>query len=154
MPNRSIEKIIVHCSVSDFGNASLIDVWHKERGWDGIGYHCVITNGHLTEYRRPYRETHDGIVQDGRSIDTAGAHCRGYNHNSIGLVLIGRHHFTPKQLLVTLPEELFRLCFKYDIDPKNIHRHSDFNENKTCPNIPDDAWEVIIEMVKAKLEGK
>ena len=44
-PVREIKKVIIHCSDSDFGTASVIDGWHKERGWDGIGYHYVITNG-------------------------------------------------------------------------------------------------------------
>ena len=42
---REIKKIIIHCSDSEFGDAALIDKWHKERGWTGIGYHYVILNG-------------------------------------------------------------------------------------------------------------
>ena len=42
---REISKIILHCSDSEWGSASVIDQWHKERGWTEIGYHYVITNG-------------------------------------------------------------------------------------------------------------
>lgn len=76
---RPIDTIIVHCSatppsMSDVG-AEEIDRWHKERGWDGIGYHVVI--------RR------DGKREDGRPLEKPGAHARGHNANSIGVCLIG-----------------------------------------------------------------
>ena len=37
-----LTNIIIHCSDSDFGDAQTIDLWHKQRGWKGIGYHYVI----------------------------------------------------------------------------------------------------------------
>lgn len=40
-----IDKIIINCSDSDWGDAEVIDEWHRERGWDGIGYHYIICNG-------------------------------------------------------------------------------------------------------------
>ena len=43
---RKIKNIIIHCSVSDFGDAELIRSWHvDERGWRDIGYNGVILNG-------------------------------------------------------------------------------------------------------------
>lgn len=75
---RSIELLVVHCSATrpdlDIG-AREIDTWHRNRGWDGIGYHDVI--------RR------DGTVEDGRPLKSPGAHARGHNANSIGVCLIG-----------------------------------------------------------------
>lgn len=49
--------------------------WHKAQGWSDIGYHYVI--------RR------DGTLETGRPLDQAGAHVQGYNHNSIGICLVG-----------------------------------------------------------------
>jgi len=40
------KKVIIHCSDSSFGNAVLIDKWHRQRGFDNIGYHFVILNSH------------------------------------------------------------------------------------------------------------
>ena len=37
--------IIVHHSDSDYGSAAIIDKWHRERGFDELGYHFVIGNG-------------------------------------------------------------------------------------------------------------
>lgn len=75
---RGIKKIIVHCaatpSAMDIG-AEEIDVWHKQRGFDEIGYHYVI--------RRC------GKLEKGRDIAKAGAHCRGHNFSSIGVCLVG-----------------------------------------------------------------
>ena len=131
---REIDKIIVHCSDSDFGDMELIDQWHKERGWDGVGYHFVITNG-VIWHRSPYLSEHDGLVQTGRDIEKPGAHCRGQNKDSIGICLIGKHHFTAKQLYVALPIILHYYMREYGIDEKQIFGHRDFNKAKTCPNI-------------------
>ena len=131
---REINKIIVHCSDSEFGDADTIDHWHKERGWDEIGYHHVITNGVIQPHTN-YNLAHDGLVQAGRNIKKQGAHCRGQNENSIGICLIGRHHFTAKQLYIALPNLLFYYMRKYGIDDNQVFGHRDFNKNKTCPNI-------------------
>jgi len=70
--------IVVHCAATppsmDIGRDT-IDEWHKERGWDGIGYHFVI--------RR------DGSVEAGRHVDAVGAHVRGSNLRSVGICMIG-----------------------------------------------------------------
>ena len=75
---RHIDRIIIHCSYTrpsqDIG-AEEITKWHKDRGFDTIGYHYVITR--------------DGLVELGRDVETAGAHARGYNRWSIGICLVG-----------------------------------------------------------------
>jgi N-acetylmuramoyl-L-alanine amidase len=75
---RTIDLLVIHCSATgpsqDIG-ARDIDRWHRERGWDGIGYHYVI--------RR------DGRWETGRPHERAGAHARGYNHSSLGICLAG-----------------------------------------------------------------
>ncbi len=75
---RRTDYIVVHCSAtppdSDIG-ADEIDQWHRDRGWDGIGYHAVI--------RR------DGEVEFGRHFDEAGAHVQGHNFRSVGVCMVG-----------------------------------------------------------------
>ena len=97
-------KVIIHHSASGFGNAALIDHWHRERGWSGIGYHGVILNGWLTS--KLYNRHFDGIIESGRPFDDdnlidpweTGAHTRGKNHK-IGVCMIGNNgQFTDKQL--------------------------------------------------------
>lgn len=77
-PLRDVRYIIVHCSATpasmDIG-AKDIDRWHRQRGFDGIGYHAVI--------RR------DGSLERGREITVPGAHAQGYNTMSLGVCLVG-----------------------------------------------------------------
>ena len=131
---RMITKIIVHCSDSAYGDADLINRWHKQRGWRGIGYHRVILNGYLSR-TASYNVEYDGLVQLGRGLDEVGAHCRGENQNSIGICLIGRRLFTPSQLLIALPNLLGMLINTFNLTPQDIYGHRDFNSQKTCPNI-------------------
>ena len=131
---REIKKIILHCSDSDFGSASLIRKWHtEERGWDDIGYHYVITNGVQTSMY-PYVASDDGIIQEGRSVDITGAHVRGHNSDSIGICLIGKHHFTVKQLYEALPALIQTLLAIHELTLDNVYGHNEFDPEKTCPN--------------------
>ncbi len=130
---RKINKIIVHCSDSEFGSREIIDKWHRQRGWDEIGYHFVIVNGRVKS-GETYLDADDGRVEEGRSIEKRGAHCYGHNKDSIGVCLIGKRHFTALQLCKALPELLKDLMDKYDISVDNVYGHREFNRGKTCPN--------------------
>lgn len=104
-------KVILHCSDSHFGNASLIAKWHvMERGWNGIGYHFVILNGWVAA--GAYHPHFNGHVETGRPLDNdpfieeqeVGAHVRGHNRQSVGICLIGKSgQFTDEQLNAALP---------------------------------------------------
>lgn len=75
---RKIDKIIIHCSATKEGkdfHASDIDKWHKERGFNKIGYHYVVDL--------------DGTIEKGRGENEVGAHCTGHNAHSIGICYIG-----------------------------------------------------------------
>lgn len=75
---RNIDSIIVHCSATKAGQdftAADIDCWHRERGFNGIGYHYVIRL--------------DGKLEKGRDVSLAGAHCKGWNERSVGICYIG-----------------------------------------------------------------
>ena len=75
---KTIEAIIIHCSATKEGQnfkASDIDRWHKEQGWKMIGYNFVIDL--------------DGKIETGRPLSMTGAHCKGWNDKSIGIVYIG-----------------------------------------------------------------
>ena len=75
---RNIDSIIVHCSATKAGQdftAADIDCWHRERGFNGIGYHYVIRL--------------DGKLEKGRDVSLAGAHCKGWNEQSIAICYIG-----------------------------------------------------------------
>lgn len=98
-------KVILHCSASSFGNAALIDKWHLERGWKGIGYHYVVLNGWIAS--GIYNARFNGHIETGRpmdgdpfvTIEEQGAHVKGFNQQSVGICLIGQSaQFTNEQL--------------------------------------------------------
>lgn len=126
-------KVIIHCSDSDFGNASLIENWHLERGWSGIGYHFVILNGWTGS--NCYNAQFKGHLETGRPVNgddiitksERGAHAYGFNHNSIGICLIGKSGSFCEEQLNTLLELVFNLNEQFggvevlqhsDVDPK------------------------------------
>lgn len=140
---REIRKIIVHCSDSDFGDAAVIDQWHKARKWKGIGYHFVITNG-VIHAGDDYKAISDGVVQNGRPVEETGAHVKGHNADSIGICLIGRHHFTGRQLGKALPDLMRALMQVHSVPIDRVYGHRDFDPHKTCPNIETDVLRRIL----------
>ncbi|MDB0602633.1 N-acetylmuramoyl-L-alanine amidase [Tenacibaculum maritimum] len=75
---RSIKYIVVHCTATKKNKnitAKDIDGWHKKRGWSGIGYHYVIDIY--------------GNLEIGRPEWKMGAHVRGFNRHSLGVVYAG-----------------------------------------------------------------
>ena len=124
---REIKQIIVHCTASpdslDIGFKE-INQWHKERGWaspSGVscGYHYIVRRDGRYERGRPDRET--------------GAHAKGYNSNSIGVVWCGDKYPQPKQVSALL-ELLRKLMKKYKVPVEKVLGHCEISE-KTCPNI-------------------
>ena len=134
---RNITKIILHCSDSSFGNADMIGEWHKERGWDGIGYHYVVLNGYR-DGGANYKAEDDGLLEKGRDDRIAGAHCYGFNGSSLGICLIGKHLFSTAQIFDTLPTLLTDLCREHDLRVDDIYGHYELTGNKTCPNMDMD----------------
>ena len=131
---RRIHRIIVHCSDSIFGDLEQIDAWHKERGWNGCGYHYLILSGVVNSYSR-YDPAFDGLIESGRPDEEQGAHALGENEDSLGIVLIGRHHFTQTQLFVSLPYILIEKMKQYNISVKDVYGHGELTKDRTCPNI-------------------
>ena len=81
--------LVVHTALTfpdQHVNAKVIDEWHRQRGFDGIGYHKVILR--------------DGTIENGRPLDEFGAHTINYNGCSVGIVLCGGYErMTEAQLL-------------------------------------------------------
>lgn len=119
---RKINKIIIHCSDSDYDyhdDISVINEWHLARGFKKVGYHFYIKK--------------DGTIQIGRALWEQGAHCIGENEDSIGICLGGKYNFTDKQFL-NLKSLLYGLMKEYDLYTTDIYPHNYFDKNKTCPN--------------------
>lgn len=135
---RRINKIIIHCSDSRWGDAAVIDDWHKQRGWSGIGYHWVIGGGFKAN-STDYDPGFDGRVEAGRSEKRTGAHCRMQNRSSIGICLIGVDEFTEKQF-ESLKRVVKGAMETHNIPANMVFGHRDFDTNKTCPNFDVMEW--------------
>lgn len=134
---REIRKIIVHCSASEWGDVAEITRWHKERGWETIGYHYVIHNPYPKwEFYKEFRPRFefDGLLAVGRDINKPGAHVKGHNRDSIGICLIGDRVFTSAQFR-SLQKLLKAFMRQYGISVNSVLGHCEVNPEKTCPNI-------------------
>lgn len=125
---RAIDKIILHCSDSDnvkHDDVSIINQWHKEKGWNSCGYHYFIKK--------------NGELQTGRFEDEIGAHCKGHNSTSIGVCLSGKTAFTEQQYdtAVLLVKNIME---RYKLTEKDIYCHYQFDSFKTCPNFKIDLF--------------
>ena len=131
---RQVKQIIIHCSCTPAGRnigATTIRGWHKEKGFNDIGYHYVIRL--------------DGTIEEGRPIEQIGAHCQGHNRNSIGICYIGgteKDCKTPKDTRTKEQckalEELLKKLRK-QFPNVTIHGHSEF-ANKACPSFDVKQW--------------
>jgi len=134
------EYIILHHSLTkDSGTVSwqAIRNYHiNTLGWDDIGYHFgiefVCNNNHKA---RALRKNHYEIFV-GRMLDTSGAHCKGMNHNSIGICFVGNFDlYKPEHEMWILGLRLVRSLMKvFNIPCKNVKGHRDFAK-KTCPGL-------------------
>lgn len=81
---RELNRIIIHATATPEGkwyNVDEVRKWHTTpidkggRGFNDIGYHYLILL--------------NGIFEIGRPLSKPGAHCQGYNRDSIGIAYVG-----------------------------------------------------------------
>jgi N-acetylmuramoyl-L-alanine amidase len=82
--------IVIHHSAAERGNLATIDRWHRQKGWDGIGYHAVIGNGRdmalgAVDFTFRWRLQREGAHAG------SGSRQQSFNQLGLGLCLIG--HF-------------------------------------------------------------
>ena len=135
MDKRTItDTIVIHCTQTpadmDFG-VDKVTQWHKNRGFDTIGYHYLIKR--------------DGTLEAGRDEDLVGAHAVQVNGTSIGVALVGggnvdmgwENNFLPEQFN-TLKQIISKLKEDYDI--KKIIGHYQVEDKKKCPSFDVPKW--------------
>jgi N-acetylmuramoyl-L-alanine amidase len=75
---KTVKYLVIHqTSTTTSQDITMEDItkWHRYRGFKKAGYHWLI--------RR------DGTIEDCRMPREIGAHCKGYNHESIGIAIAG-----------------------------------------------------------------
>ena len=120
-PARPVSRVFLHCSASDrpeHDSAAVIDAWHKQRGWAGIGYHFFIRK--------------DGALEPGRDLEKTPAAQAGNNTGTIAICLHGLEldKFTDAQF-----QTLRQLCDQINQaygGTVSFHGHCEVSD-KTCP---------------------
>lgn len=153
MSPRKIERIVIHCSALDYGCLRLIDHDHRQRGWNGCGYHIIINNAYENRSawldRKPnFRR--DGMVELGRPLDEIGAHVKGKNSTSVGICLIGNTSFTGLQFR-SLFWEVERI--RKVVPDIQIVGHYELDSKKTCPNISGDWLRCLLMEVPSRFHS-
>lgn len=91
--------IVIHHSGSQSGSATSIADQHLAKGFKGLGYHFVISNGQGA----PDGQIHVGYrwMEQAAGVHATGPDADRLNRETIGICLIGdgdRRNFTPAQL--------------------------------------------------------
>jgi N-acetylmuramoyl-L-alanine amidase len=126
---RDINLIMIHCTDTPEGRdvtAEEVNEWHRQRGYEMIGYHFLIRL--------------NGDIESGRPLFMKGAACRKGRANDFGVHVCyagGRDNRgdtadtrTPKQR-----ESLLMLLkwLKRRFPKARIVGHRDFDRGKACP---------------------
>ena len=124
---RQINKIIIHCTATPEGRKTSLEevtLWHRKKKFRTIGYHFLV---HL-----------NGEISRGRLEHEQGAHCKGYNRDSIGVAYVGGVdvNFEPKDTRTHEQKHALKILIetlkdKYPI--ASIHGHYEFSK-KACPS--------------------
>ena len=125
---RELNRIILHCTATPSWREVSVDEirrWHVEgNGWSDIGYHYVILL--------------DGTIARGRPLDVAGAHVKGHNKDSVGVVYVGGTDVTGQPQDTLNSNQLFALykvvtSLRNLFGPLTLHGHNEFSD-KACPS--------------------
>lgn len=106
----------------------VVQQWHLQKGWENFGYHWMIEK--------------DGTLKQGRPEHYHGAHAKGYNTKSIGILLAGNFDATlpTEAQIATLKKLLKRITKKYTIAISNVQPHRSV-ARKTCyGNLLSNTW--------------
>lgn len=148
--NRVIDYLVVHCTATREGqeiSVQQIRDWHvKGRGWSDIGYHYIIDI--------------DGNVHEGRPVTRQGAHVKGYNKKSIGIVYVGGvdKNMTPKDTRTDAQKAELEtlLCKLKEFYPNaEIKGHRDFSPDRNNNGIIEPfEWTKVCPCFDAEIEYK
>jgi N-acetylmuramoyl-L-alanine amidase len=144
--------IVIHHSASPSGNAASFHNMHRRKGWDGLAYHFVITNGKggpdggLEVGFRWWRQQH-GAHAGGLAQKTADE-VNEFNEFGIGICLVGNFEHRPptKAQMKTLAWLVKKLQTEHGIASADVvgHRHV---KSTACPG-RQFPWKTLFAMLE------
>lgn len=131
--------IVIHHSASSSGNAASFDRMHRGKGWDGLAYHFVITNGKggpdggLEVSHRWWAQKH-GAHAGGLTREAPPETRNDYNEFGIGICLVGnfQHREPTRAQMKRLAGLIQRLRQMFDIPAENVVGHQHV-KSTACP---------------------
>jgi N-acetylmuramoyl-L-alanine amidase len=139
----NINKLIVHHSASKKSTTKdEIEKWHKDRGFNEIGYHMVIGA--------------KGVHYQGRSENKVGAHAKGANSDSLGVCVTGNFENDSPDMeqIHTLIEVLAGWCKKYGLDEIKVFGHYNAPGCTTATSCPGKNLKSKLNEIKLKVKEK
>lgn len=120
-------KKVVHQGVDEVRAYHLRPAREGGKGWKDIGYHRYI------EF--------DGTIRQGRPDVAPGAHCEGFNANTLAICVSGHGDYEPfnAQQMGSLIEQCVRWCKRHELDAGHVIGHRECDDHgapkvwKTCP---------------------
>ena len=112
-------------------NLSLVDEWHRKRGWLKVGYHYFINS--------------DGTIETGRNPHEVGAHVKGYNGKSVSVCLAGGvdENGQPDPYYSAFQwESLFSLtnALTFMFRDAKVVGHGELTRGSSCPGFSVKKW--------------
>ena len=139
---RTVSSIIVHHTATpQTWTLEKIRAFHKTK-WSEIGYHYVIERDPL-------------LLRVGRRSDRAGAHCKGANRNSLGIVIVGNfeEETLDRQTLGFAAQAVADLCVSYGLTSSDVYGHNHAPGGTTatvCPGFSMDDLRARVSEILSK----
>ena len=139
----NVEKLVIHHSASAKSTTTVEDIekWHRDKGFNGIGYHKVI-------------ET-NGVLKLGRPEERMGAHAKGANKNSLGICVTGNfeNEEPDEEQIETLVETLSDWCKSHNVDENSIYGHFEVPGCVTTTACPGNNLKSKLDDIRIQVKG-
>lgn len=119
----------------------------RGRGWSDCGYHFACVN----DFRPGVLGSWAWVT--GRPVEQVGAHAKGFNAHSIGVLIEGNYSVTdvPADALAMATQWVAYLCRTYGVPVSRVFPHRDVGTTATeCPGTRF-PWKAFIAGLEAEL---
>ena len=140
---RTVTSIIVHHTATpQTWTLEKTRAYHKGKGWSDIGYHYLIERDPL-------------LLRIGRRAGRVGAHCKGANRNSLGIVIVGNfvEETLDRQTLGFAAQAVADLCVSYGLTAPDVYGHNHAPGGTTatvCPGFSMDDLRARVSEILSK----